>query len=124
MREIKNIIKLPAGVLIFSLLIYATCRKNGQSELISGKIVYRSCATTVVEVTDPAFYAIAQDSWQQDPSRAARHHVFAVSNPCQLPKLDTGQVFRFRIDSSGKNDCIVCMMYDNPPQTKHMIKAE
>ncbi len=124
MKSVKNIFKLAAGIFMTFISIFATCKQNSGEKLISGKIIYQSCATTAVEITDPDFYNLAQDDWQQDPAKPMMHHVFSVSNPCQLPKLGTGEIFKFKIlDGEGKNDCIICMMYDNPPQKKHFIKV-
>jgi hypothetical protein len=108
---------------IVTFLSSSTCNKAANNSDIRGKIVYRSCATVAVQVLDEAHFSLAQSSWEQDPSKPAFKNVFAVANPCDLPQIDTGKVFSFKLIKNGKNDCIVCAMWDNPPQVKHQIKV-
>ena len=119
-------------ILTSCMLMSASCEKNNEAVIkgnnegvIKGKLVYRSCASTVVQVSDTAFYSIAQNEWKQSPTRPTYEHVFAVSNPCSFPNYTEGQEFTFQIVSNDpKNaDCVVCMMFDNPPTKKNMIRV-
>ncbi len=115
------------------MLTSASCEKNNEAVIkgnneegvIKGKLVYRSCASTVVQVLNTAFYSIAQNEWKQSPSRPTYEHVFAVSNPCSFPNYTEGQEFTFQIITNDpKNaDCVVCMMFDNPPTRQNMIRV-
>ena len=91
--------------------------------MVKAKLVYRSCATIAVEVLDPGHYSLGQADWTQNPSGPTRHNVFSVSNPCEFPSMDTGRIFNFRITGKGRDDCAICMMYDNPPVKKQVIKV-
>ena len=67
----KNLfMKLKAIIitLIAINFLFFSCNKDGYGPSIKGKIVYRSCASTVIQVLDPAHYNLTQDTWQMSPS--------------------------------------------------------
>ena len=114
-------------VLILSVVFVLTsCTKKNEQPVIKGKLVYRSCASVVVQVLDPEYYSIGQDNWQQTPSKAAYQNVFAVSNQCSFPgSITVDQEFSFQvINEDPKNkDCVRCALFDNPPQKSHLIRV-
>lgn len=116
--------KISIAVFTAFTLIFS-CAKTNNQPLIKGKLVYRSCATTVVEVLDAKFFSLGQDSWQ-DQSKQNYQHVFAVANDCTLPpSLNLGQEFYFKIlnNDPKASDCVECALYDNPPVKTQLIKV-
>jgi hypothetical protein len=80
-----------------------------------------------VQVLDSAYVYLGQDEWQQSPSKPVYEHVFAVSNTCSFPLGITSETeFTFKVVSSDPStqDCLVCMLWDNPPAKKQMIKVQ
>lgn len=106
--------------------IFATCRKATDNEATRGKVVHRSCATVVVQVLDSNHHHLGQATWQQSPSKPLFNHVFAVENICEFPgTIGEGDEFSFQIinPNSARKDCAVCMLWDNPPTTKQVVKV-
>jgi hypothetical protein len=113
-------------ILLCVTLILLSCKKEGEQPIIKGKLVYRSCATIVVQILDSNYYSAAQDTWKESTSKQEYQHVFAVSNQCSFPNsIAIGQEFKFQIVSEDpKNkDCVLCALWDNPPQKSHLIKV-
>ena len=114
-------------VLFATLALLSSCKKGNEHPAVKGKLVYRSCATIVVQVLDSNHHYLAQESWQQESSKPVFKHVFAVANQCSFPgSIGIGQEFTFRVvNSDPKNkDCVLCALFDNPPQKAHLIKVE
>lgn len=113
-------------LIFYAFFALAACSKNNEYPLTKGKLVYRSCATIVVQVLDSTQFSIAQSSWQQDASKPVFEHVFAVSNQCSFPTgVAIGEEISFKVvvsDPSNK-DCVRCALFDNPPQKSNMIKV-
>jgi hypothetical protein len=122
----KNEFIMKVRILIMAAFIMiGGCTKTHEQVDIKGKVVYRSCASVVVEVLDENYYWLGQDNWQQNSSRPTFSHVFTVSNDCTFPALTEGKEFYFRViasDSEG-NKCPKCAMFDNPPQKTQIIQV-
>lgn len=114
-------------MLIFSAaFLLLSCAKNSEQPVIKGKLIYRSCASVVVQVLDTQYYSVAQNSWRQSESKPEYQNVFSVSNECSFPSSITeNQDFNFRIinDDPKNKDCVLCAMFDNPPAKTHLIEV-
>jgi hypothetical protein len=117
-----------------SLLLAAGCTKDaktktsprGNSDVVQGKVVYRSCATIVVQVLDSAHFGLGQLSWQKSTGDPIYSHVFVVENHCAFPgNINVGDHFTFTVKPSVQDpDCFVCALWDNPPSKKHSVVVE
>ena len=113
-------------LLLAIVLTLLACKKSNEQPVIKGKLIYRSCATVAMQVLDSNFYSIAQDNWKNQTTKEDYLHVFAVSNQCSFPEyIAVGQEFFFQIISEDpKNkECVLCALFDNPPQKTHLIKV-
>lgn len=113
-------------LLLSVVLSLFACKKSNEQPFIKGKLIYRSCATVAVQVLDSNYYSIAQDTWKNPTTKEDNAHVFAVSNQCSFPaSIAVGQEFLFQIISEDpKNkECVLCALFDNPPQKTHLIKV-
>jgi len=112
----------PALFLLAALPFFSFECKNKTSAWLKGKVIRITCASTVVQVLDNK--KIGDSSWADSMStHQTYNNVFSVSNKCELPQtLKAGDEFWFTIDSISKTQCIVCMMYDAPPQSKFSVK--
>ena len=110
---------------ILALLINS-CTKSVSQPSIKGTVVYRSCATIVVQVLDEQHKNLGQD-WQQSKDSPAFVNVFAVANTCSFPSnIKEGQQITFKVINSdpANKDCVRCEMFDNPPTKTQLIKVE
>ena len=100
------------------------CDKKASGECLQGKVIRITCATTVVQVINRN--DIGTDGWKDGHQGANQTYdnVFSVSNKCSLPAdLKVGDEFSFKIDKPKPSaDCIVCMMYDAPPDAKYNVE--
>ena len=112
---------------LFAALIisWLRCNKKLTGDSIKGKLIYRSCASTVVEVLDSKHYSLSVDNWQQSPAKPTYNHVFAVANTCSFGEMKEGQTFTFVLlnNDPKMKDCVVCALYDNPPTKTQIIKV-
>ncbi len=109
-------------IILVVAIFGASCEKK-DGAVIKGKLIYRSCATTVVQVLDPEYFYLTQAEWKQSDTRPTYEHVFNVSNVCSFPAFPEGQEFTFKVIDKDDNGCAVCMMYDNPPAKQQMIRV-
>jgi hypothetical protein len=113
--------------LFSSFLIICLCSsfECGKDDLqlnttcVPGKIVQTTCASTVVQIIDPAFYTLGEDNWVPLGQTQKVDHVFTVGNKCALPasrQLQVNDTVYFKVISNrADSSCVVCMMYDKPP---------
>lgn len=115
----KSLLIITAAV---NFLLY-TCDKKRETSRIRGKLVHISCASAVIQVLDSAYYHLGQDRWQQATSKPVYEHVFAVENLCGFRNkpVKEGEEFYFRLTETEDKDCVVCMLWDNPPSVKRKI---
>ena len=113
-------IYLKSLLLFVSLpFLYAKCDKKLIEDCLRGKVIRITCATTVVQVTGRN--DIGSDGWKNGMNNDAQTYdnVFSVANKCSLPAdLKAGDEFTFKIEKPKPTDCVVCMMYDAPPEAK------
>jgi len=63
-------------------------------------------------------------SWTDESTGKSHTNVFGLANPCNFPNtIEQGDEFYFKIDSSGKQDCAVCMAFYPTPPKKLFIKV-
>lgn len=63
-------------------------------------------------------------SWTDESTGKSHTNVFGLANPCNFPAtIEQGDDFYFKIDSSGKQDCAVCMAFYPTPPKKLFIKV-
>jgi hypothetical protein len=110
-------------VVIAFQCMFFSCEKKGHGPTVRGKLVYRSCATAVVQVLDSTSSPITVTNWQMSPSSPTYNNVFRVENHCTFGKenISVGQEFDFQLTNTGDASCIVCMLWDNPPTVSHKI---
>ena len=103
--------------------MFFSCEKNGYGPKIKGKLVHTSCASAVVQVLDPSQYNLGQASWQQSSSSPVYTNVFAVDNQCSFKRqgLKEGDEFYFQLTNTADKDCVICMLWDNPPNVTQKI---
>ena len=114
-------------ILLLSVVLSVLgCQKSNEQPVIKGKLVYRSCATIAVQVLDTNYYSIAQDTWKNPTSKEDYSHVFAASNQCSFPaSIAVGKDFLFQIitEDPKNKDCVLCALFDDPPQKSQLIKV-
>ena len=111
-------------IVLWASLTMASCAKTVHNGWIRGEVVHRSCATIAVQVKDSAYLHLGQDSWQQASDKPVYRYVFAVENPCDFPaNAKAGSSILFKIIQQDTNDCAICMLWDNPPAKKQLVKA-
>ncbi len=93
-------------------------QKRVADTCIQGRIVRITCATTVIQVLNVD--TLGEDNWSDGSLEGKKYdNVFSVANKCDIPAtIKTGDELTFRLGDSITEDCIVCMMYDNPPKVK------
>lgn len=91
-------------------------KKKAPVNCLQGKIVRITCATTIIQVLNVD--TMGEDNWNDGSTEGNTfNNVFSVANKCDIPAtIKTGDVLTFELGESAKQDCIVCMMYDNPPK--------
>ena len=56
---------------------------NGLGELAKAKVIRITCATTVIQVLDPAHYNLGE-TWTIEGTSNTYEHVAVVSNKCEF----------------------------------------
>lgn len=63
-------------------------------------------------------------NWTDESTGKSYTNVFALGSPCTFPaNIQQGDDFYFRIDTSQKQECAVCMAYYPTPPRKLSIKV-
>lgn len=126
---IKSIV---TSLLLISLFSNFQCGKEDlkttTSECIKAKLVYKSCASTVIEILDPNHFSLAETNWTPLHGTQNFTNVCKVANPCYVeasnPQLQVGDTFYFEIvNTNDDSSCIRCAMFDGPPQKTVVIKV-
>ncbi len=119
----RKLIFMGTLLLVIQILMQG-CIKHCNQPLIKGKLIYRSCASIVVEVLDSNYYSLGQSTWQSSmPPKNIYHHVFTVANHCSFPAMTVGKKFTFKVISNDVNNCAVCALFDAPPLQKQLVKV-
>lgn len=114
--------------LLVAIVLPVMAYKCGRTEQadkegwIRGKVVRTSCASFVVQVLNND--TIGEDGWKDMMNNnAVYNNVFTVNNQCKIPAtIKSGSNIQFKMAAPAQNDCVTCMMFDGPPQTKYDIK--
>ncbi len=113
----KNLFIILAMLLTASCIQLPNAGTDNSTQRIKAKVIRITCATTVIQVLDPAHYNLGE-TWTIEGTSNTYEHVAVVSNKCEFPStLKEGDEFYFRqiSENDASNDCAVCMMYDFPP---------
>lgn len=63
-------------------------------------------------------------NWTDESTGKSYQNVFALGSPCSFPStIKEGDEFYFRIDSSARQECAVCMAFYPTPPRKLSIKV-
>lgn len=98
------------------------CERNTGVHCFKGKVIRTSCASFVIQILDQD--SIGTDQWKDSTAGGQTYdNVFSVSNKCVIPDTyKAGDILYFDLENPGRNDCVVCMMYDAPPAARFNIK--
>ena len=112
-------------ILIIALLPFLAfqCKKENMDKCIKGKVVRISCASYVIQVLNND--SIGEDGWKDSmrDQQTIYDNVFTASNKCDVPvSFKPGDIIYFKLEKPVPNDCVICMMYDAPPQTQYQIR--
>jgi len=109
--------------LLFLLPFFSfRCEKDSGVHCFKGKVIRITCASYVIQVVDQDF---GEDQWTDSMGGGQTYdNVFRVSNKCEIPATyKTGDSLYFDLNNPNyRDDCVVCAMYDAPPQSKFHIK--
>lgn len=111
--------------LIIALLPFFAfqCGNNRVNKCLKGKVVRISCASYVIQVLNND--SIGDDQWNASMEGQQKNYdnVFNVSNKCKISSsYKPGDIIYFNLEKPEASDCIVCMMYDAPPQAQFQVK--
>jgi hypothetical protein len=106
-------------ILVIPFLAFVCSRKQA-ANCHTGKVIRTSCASFVVQLTDTQ--TLGQMGWKDQNTGNTYDHVINITNRCMLKgDLKDGETIRFVIDSTIKNTCITCLMYDAPPNVNYTV---
>ncbi len=120
------------SLLLISLFSNFQCGKEDlkatTTQCIKAKLVYNSCASTVIEILDPNHFSLTESNWAPLHGTQNFNNVCKVSNDCEVltnnPQLKVGDTFYFEmIVTNEQNNCVRCTLYDAPPQKTLAIKV-
>jgi hypothetical protein len=116
--------------MLLVLLIFAACKSGKPAgdppeKCYSGKLMVKGiCGQRVVTVLEPLQEEslLIRKIWIHPDNGDTLVNVFSVDNTCDFPAaIDSGAVFRFKLGTANKNDCIQCMAYTPVPEEKNVI---
>jgi hypothetical protein len=90
-----------------------------------GKLeVKGGCMNYTISITSQNFdTAMVVTNWKDESTGKNYKNVFALNSRCTFPNtINEGDEFYFVIDSTGVQNCMVCMMYYPVPAKKLSIK--
>jgi hypothetical protein len=89
---------------------------GGGSTRIKAKLIRVTCASKVIQILDSNYFFLGETWSDTQTPPVTYEHVAKVSNPCEFPEsIAVGSEFFFKIDTSPRNDCVVCALWDAPP---------
>ena len=122
----KLLLSLPV---IFLLTVSADkCgdKKKTESNTYKGKLEIKAlCMNYTISLLEGSLdTSLVAASWTDESTGKSYNKVFALGSPCTFPSaIQQGDEFYFRIDSSEKQECAVCMAYYPTPPKKLSIKV-
>ncbi len=109
-------------IVILAILLTAACthpcKEVNANKRIKAKIVRITCASTVIQVLDSSYFYLGETWTMKGEPDTTYQHIAKVLNKCDMPdNLKEEEEFYFRIipKSEANNNCIVCELYDFPP---------
>jgi hypothetical protein len=95
---------------------------------IQVKLIMEVCGNAILQVVDPAYYDIAEDSWQKSNGDILTH-VFSTNLACQpTPYPADGSVFNIKVESQMPQTfaaCGVCQaLLPESPETFHWVSIQ
>ena len=102
------------------------CKKNNDQSIHKGRLEIKAlCMNYTIKVLDEVIdTSLVNTSWTDESTGKTHTNVFALGSRCNFPAtLKEGDVFYFKIDSSDKKQCAVCMAYYPTPSKKVSIKV-
>ncbi|MFL9481651.1 hypothetical protein ACI6Q2_02660 [Chitinophagaceae bacterium LWZ2-11] len=119
--------KLIGSLLFCFITTFSGKSTNPQPGVIRAKLIYKSCASVVIQIEDSSYYYLGQSKWRRTSSQPEYKNVFMVRNSCEFLKQDIiqGQIFYFRKinDQSGNIGCTQCLTNDNTPYARLSIQV-
>ena len=113
---------MKVGILILLSFLIFSCNKNGTNEfLMHGKLVVANCQVIVVQVTNPRYFFLTQNTWTS-LSGQTYQHVFRVGNYCYFPYPEINREFYFKLKTFPLNTCPICTSFEVPPQVSQTIQ--
>jgi len=114
--------KLFFVLMVLPVFAFKCSKPSAKDGYLEGKVLRISCASFVVQVLNND--TVGEDGWKDMMNNnAVYNNVFAASNTCKIGgNIKAGNTIRFKVDKPTQNDCVVCMMYDGPPNVKYDIK--
>jgi hypothetical protein len=123
-KEKGNAMKKFLFVLMALPVLAFKCGKSSQAKdgYLTGKVIRISCASFVIQVLNDD--TVGEDGWKDmtNNNNTVYDNVFTANNPCKIGEnIKAGNTIRFKIDPPTQNDCVLCMMYDGPPNAKYDV---
>jgi hypothetical protein len=96
------------------------CDKKAD-KCIHAKVIRISCASFVIQVLNKD--SVGTYGWKDVGGHGVYNNVFSVTNTCKIGKWSKGEEMYFTIQDTLKpNDCVMCRMYDAPPEKGFAIE--
>ncbi|HEY0067807.1 MAG TPA: hypothetical protein VGB46_10605 [Flavisolibacter sp.] len=109
------------------LLSSATCNKAAnKSTCFKGRLEIKGiCSNYTIRLLEGNMdTSLINTAWIDENTGRTYGNVFGLANPCIFDKeLKEGDEFYFKVDSTTKADCAVCMAYYPTPPKKLTIKV-
>lgn len=119
------------SIVLLSLVFFlCTAEKCGSEKpditqgIYKGKLEVKGiCMNYTISALSPIDTSMVVADWTDESTGKSYKNAFGLGNPCHFPaSLKAGDEFRFAIDTSKQEDCIVCMAYYPTPSKKLSIK--
>jgi len=114
---------------VFALTIAADkcCEKKEEADgIYKGKLEIKAlCMNYTIKVIEGnKDTSLISSAWTDEVTGKSYTHVFALGSLCTFPSsIQEGDEFYFKIDSSAKENCPVCLAYYPKPPKKLSIKV-
>jgi hypothetical protein len=107
--------------LLLVVAFFACACGRKEEKCLKAKVIRVSCASFVVQVLNKD--SIGSYGWKDVGGHAVYNNVMNIKNACNIGKWSKGEEMYFTIrDSLQTSDCVVCMMYDAPPEKEYIVE--
>jgi hypothetical protein len=128
--KLQDIMKRLSIVILCLVLMVGSCKEEELpvNNCIQVKLIAEICGNAILQVVDPAYYGIAEDSWQKSNGDVLTH-VFSTNLACQpTPYPADGSVFFIRLESQMPQTfaaCAICSaLLAESPETFHWVSIQ